>query len=664
MKIKLIGKYKSLNSFESDELNNFTVITGNNGCGKSQLLELFNPVLSNQIPTSTSFTINPKITKIQCEGIVNINLNKINNQIWLRQLQDHINAFNSFGIFGKKLLNVLSKADMWIDDIKQSDNISNISSEIITHEELVDLITKTLKHSEPNFIKSNTTFEQILKRLTYGKLFAHRHDLFILAKHVSEFLSKDIDALTEVDFHITPIPDYYFDNPKLFGSQLELVFYNYTKRRNQNRISYFEKNEYNDVNNSISDLEFTEKYIPPWITINNILKSHSINFQFKEIERTRFSEDVPLFVQLFKTTINKEIQFENLSSGERVIIGLIIKLFTSQYYEDKLELPELLVLDEPDAYLHPDVSKLLIDVLNDTFINRLGIKVLIVTHSPTTIALCPANSIYQLKNEPTTSLKQIEKDKALNDLTAHLPTLSIDYQNHKQVFVESTTDVTYYQTIFNKVNQERKYPFKLYFIANSQGKGNCQQVINIVNDIRTSGNKTSFGIIDWDLKNNSSDYVKVHGHNKRYSIENYLYDPIYITVLLMNLKAHNIYTELGIEATYNHLNIGEESNDFLQKISDCFFVKLYEKYPAFDNGELENIDIEYWNGKKIKVPKWYLETKGHDIEEKIKNVFDAIKGKFKSEGELQKEITLLIGKCYPFIPKDSVGLIDEIIKCG
>jgi AAA15 family ATPase/GTPase len=39
MVIQFEGTYKSLTSFISDELNDFSVVTGKNGAGKSQLIE-------------------------------------------------------------------------------------------------------------------------------------------------------------------------------------------------------------------------------------------------------------------------------------------------------------------------------------------------------------------------------------------------------------------------------------------------------------------------------------------------------------------------------------------------------------------------------------------------------------------------------------------------
>ena len=662
MIIKFKGNYKSLNTFESETLNKFTIITGKNGSGKSQLNELFRLKIDNELSPNSTFDLEPEYTKIQCEGIVGTNLKYIDNEKWKEQVIKIVKNFSSYSKSFVKLGEIIISTDLTEDELTHENLKSKIDKNIITNEELDELIKTSLFEMQPNFnqIRPNSNIARISKRLfeIYKKQFV----TFQLCQYISKHNDKEIHELSDVDFYRTPIPAHFLNYTNMFGSQLEFVFYNYAKMRDQNRRLYFDKIQDGVKNEAITDEDFIAKLVPPWKLINDILESHGINFKFKELEIKDFTPDTGISFQLIKKSINKEIRMDDLSSGEKVIIGLIFKLFTSEYYKDKLDFPELVVLDEPDAHLHPEMSKMLLDVLNDTFVEKLGISVIMTTHSPSTVALAPDNSIYQLLNEPDSALVKIEKEDALEILTGHLPTLSIDYKNHKQVFVESPTDVKYYQTIFNKLNQDKAYPFRLYFISNSSGNGNCDQVINVVTEIRKSGNKTAYGIIDWDLKNNSTEFVKVHGEKKRYSIENYLYDPIYLTVLLMNLKGNNIFTELGIDETYNQYNIGNENQEFLQKISDWFFNKYYTHFKIEKVKQEELVAIEYLNGKKIMVPKWYTEIRGHDLEIKIKKIFNSIEGKYPSEVQLQNELTLIIGKCYPFIPKDSSIVIEEIIK--
>lgn len=662
MIIRFQGEFKSLKTFESDSLDNFSVITGKNGCGKSQLIELIGLKANNKLSPILNFEFVPNISKIQLEGIESSNLIALNNANWKTKIDQYITEFNGFKENTKLLAETLIINNIWLSSTDREPFFKQITT--IPSDELEILVTNTLKEIEPNWFTEVRNYNEIADRLPQHNLFNEgKRKAIIVSIFVAKYRKKNITELSDGDFYLTPIPDYFLDEPKLFGSQLEFVFYNYAKRRDQNQRLFFEKSTYNEENNSISDEEFIKTFIPPWTSINEILNQHKLNFVFKGIERKDFSNDANISFQLIKTTVGKDIEFQFLSSGEKVIIGLIIKLFTSNYYSEKLEFPELIVLDEPDAHLHPEMSKLLIDVLVGTFVEKLGIKIIIITHSPSTVALCPDNSIYQLKNEPNSTLLKIEKNDALKLLTDFIPTLSIDYKNHKQVFVESPTDIKYYQTIFNKLNQERNYPFRLYFISNSYGKGSCEQVKKIVSDIRASGNTTVYGIIDWDLKNPNSEYVKVHGISKRYNVENYLYDPIYLSILFMNLKAHNIYKELGIEDTINQYSIGNESNEFLQKISDWFFSKYYETHKMTEEIIKNVSEVEYLNGKKIKMPNWFLEFQGHDYETRLKQAFKALE-KYTGEGILQQEIATIVGKCYPFIPKDSELLIEEIINGG
>ena len=293
------------------------------------------------------------------------------------------------------------------------------------------------------------------------------------------------------------------------------------------------------------------------------------------------------------------------------------------------------------------------------FIQKFGIKVLVTTHSPSTIALCPEDSIYELKNHEASSLEKISKDDALQLLTGFIPTLSLDYKNHKQIFVESPTDVEFYQTIHDKLQQDKKLSNKLYFISNALGKGNSTLVCETVNSIRHSGNKTSYGIIDWDLKSDPTDNIYVHGYNERYSVENFVLDPVYLICLLLDMDdAHNISKELKFGSAYNQFSIGNETNERLQEISNYVFDQLKKEFPVYKK-ETETIEISYINGKSILWPKWYAQMQGHQLEEKLRKVFTAL-NKFSGEGVLQNKISLIIGKCYPFVPSSTVELLESI----
>ena len=56
------------------------------------------------------------------------------------------------------------------------------------------------------------------------------------------------------------------------------------------------------------------------------------------------------------------------------------------------------------------------------------IKIIIITHSPSTVALCPDNSIYQLKNEPNSTLLKIEKNDATEEEQKELTDLLKEFK--------------------------------------------------------------------------------------------------------------------------------------------------------------------------------------------------------------------------------------------
>jgi AAA15 family ATPase/GTPase len=131
------------------------------------------------------------------------------------------------------------------------------------------------------------------------------------------------------------------------------------------------------------------------------------------------------------------------------------------YAEDRRQLvdyPKVLLFDEIDAPLHPSMTQSLLRTIQDVLINRHGIKVILTTHSPSTVALAPETSLYAMsKTESKTELRRLQKttkDKALTILTTGVPTLSIDYENRRQVFVESQYDAQFYEKIYEKLRDK------------------------------------------------------------------------------------------------------------------------------------------------------------------------------------------------------------------
>ncbi|MFD2519665.1 ATP-dependent nuclease [Emticicia soli] len=654
MKIEIKQKYKSLNPFISEELNGLTVITGKNGSGKSQLLELIGNINDVNRSTDSFIEISPQVRIIQTEGISKVDSKEITLDLWNQYLSRYIEKFRAIPSDYREIRRYILDNKL---DFKRG-------------MESVGLISDTEEYS--SLIKNSTLLEveQYGRRLDNNQkelrllamLFSDENKQFFkLLEEICKESGKSEKDIVEADFYNYPIREHLIDESSLFGSQIEVVFYNYAKRRDENSYRQFRKEKYNESNNSVSDEEFVQKYPVPWEMINKILGTQKIEFKFREIEASEFSKDVPFNIEILKNGIADSIKFSELSSGEKVIFGLILKLFTSRYYKEALKFPDLIVLDEPDAHLHPEMSKLLLDILEQTFVQKLGIKVIITTHSPSTVALAPEESLYELRNGTESSLKKISKDDALQLLTSFIPTLSIDYKNHRQVFVEGPNDILYYQGLYERHNREDKsaFKYKLYFISNANGQGNSTQVMNTVKAMQDANNKTCFGIVDWDKDNSDrGSNIFVHGFEKRYSVEQFVFDPIYIISLLMsNNNMQNILGEMGFQKTENPYFF-KKSNDELQRIVDIFFEKFAKKYPKLKFDEKE--EVEYLDGKRISLPIGFLKESGHDFVNKVFEFYPALKNKYKDQNGIQAELTNVMLRFYPFVPLSTIDLLKQI----
>jgi hypothetical protein len=230
---------------------------------------------------------------------------------------------------------------------------------------------------------------------------------------------------------------------------------------------------------------------------------------------------------------NLVIGFSDLSSGEKILVSLGIWMFNTRQAK---RLPKLLLLDEPDAHLHPSVVKDFINVIEKTLVNKHGVKVVITTHSPTTVSFAPEYSLFEMSKE-TPQIRPLEsKEYGINLLTEGLVVVK---SNNKYVLVEDRDDAIYYNTVFSILkNKDQINPnIGVIFIPSSN------------RDINASGGKsvvrswvekfTSEGVFDVfqglvDLEYGSQKTIGNIHTIKRHSLENYLLDPILIFSSLLH----------------------------------------------------------------------------------------------------------------------------------
>jgi predicted ATPase len=663
MKIKLTRPYKSLSPFESEDLPAFAIIIGKNGSGKSQLVEKIlqlSQILSQKRKTRDLEVI-PEVSSIFTGSIL---IDSIREGDPTEYRNKHLSLYQSYS----ECINEPSIRKVWNNLYLKQTNIIELHNLKMDGYDDIFKVKEFFSSKEGTFVDSDLEYlgmeSQIgvtKETLVYYKQFLS--DLkskighFEIALFVAKKHNKSIVDLTESDFFNSGLPEKFFETNHIIESKIEDVFYSYLRRRQKNEFDLFRKQKKGIKNLAMDSAEFNKIYPNPIDQINNLLSYSGLPYYFKNIGDEEFSSETKTSFDFIKKTNETKIDFKSLSSGEKIILGLIIRLFTSEFYKLDLQFPELIVLDEPDAHLHPEMSKLLLDILNEAFVKKIGMKIIITTHSPTTVALAPEDSIFQLNNEPSTFLKKITKDEGLKILTTGLPNLSIDYKNHRQIFVESPTDLYYYQTIFNKLNRCEKQTHQLYFISAGYGKSNRDFVRNVVQELQRAGNKSCYGIIDWDKTNKNSSSIFVHGAEKRYSIENYIFDPLIVSILLLELRFGELRKVIGYSDQDNQYNLIK--TDKAQLAID-YIIRLLEprnKEIAMDSRPLK----QKYGSYIYNLPFWITTMNGHALKEQITDQFECIANiKLRGEFEIEKRLIDIIGKLDDDAPEDTVSFLKQI----
>lgn len=512
--------------------------------------------------------------------------------------------------------------------------------------------------------------------------------LFRLVSSISKTLGKPASELTHDEIIL------HFEEPanNILGIQnISTISNQYIKRKEQNEINEW-KNTIKKIDiDYLTDDQFVDVFgNKPWLTINGILNdTFEGKFQFNIPDETLKSYAYQ--AQLIQSDTGIPVGVDALSSGEKTLLWLALTLFNSQYYNSTIvKVPKVLLIDEPDAFLHPKMVVKMYKVL-DSFQRNFDSKILITTHSPTTVALAPDNSVYIIEQGV---LKLVEKDVAISELLDGITQISLSPENRRQVFVESQYDANIYQLIYSKlvhrstiidpkislnfVSSGPKMPIKQIedkvkqilkiddlgriqeFLQAVNGVGSCSHVIGQVHALSESGNNSVRGIIDWDRSNRSDNEIVVFGEGYAYSIENIALDPICIMLLL----------HMNKPATFTMVDVCGQNNSWLEWLKDIELLQVsLDKFILKVLGRVNNKDatISYFSGVKLLTDFEYLTKEGHSLEKMVKQNYPQLNAFSKSgkDGELKWEIvqkSMITYTNCEFIPKAFESAISAVQK--
>ncbi|MEK6152079.1 AAA family ATPase [Flavobacteriaceae bacterium 3-367] len=576
MDISFNGKFKSITEFEWLDIPMFSVITGPNGTGKSQLLELIYYELIGKHGIDDRFRIEGELIE--------------KNEVTFIKGEWQLSA---------------------VQDI----NLSSIQQQIGAHYK--SFVQNQVRSENEHQIKLYYAFKEIERRSKKPR----RSDV------------------TKEEF-LELFPALLIEQEPLIGQRMAEVFYNY--RLSEIELKAKGKSEEQILN------DIGEK---PWVVLKDILKESKLPFSFNDPSELGFRDSFKL--NIINQITGDSINLNDLSSGEKVLVSLVFYLYNSQ---EKNVFPKLLLLDEPDAHLHPTMSQQFINVVKNVLVGKFGVRVIMTTHSPSTVVLAPPESLFEMSRINPRIKASASKNHTVSLLTSGLVYVG---EGTRYFLVEDKDDVSFYTYLFDNLTKEGLVngDIPLVFIpASTKTKSGGKDVVqNWVNKLQDSGLELIIqGLIDKDSGNETSDGIY---RINRYSIENYLVDPITIYAALIDKEKHKDILNIG-------LTLGEEyklksmPNTDLQKICDIVFAKtlpLMPKYFSDFNEEEETITVpvKFTNGIELKYPKWLINRRGKTLLNEVYNeLFTSPLINFSTLFKAHKKIN--------FTPEDISTLFKEL----
>lgn len=597
IKIEIVNQYKSISPCDT-ELPKFTVLTGLNGSGKTHLLEA--------ISKSANSNVNKGGNRLT--NILYIPFNGLNPNISERCDPKIITDFvKKFYQYYKQALQYLQNNERTNPRFGQQVTSNNIIQRISNSD------SQHINAAQKLIPKITIPYEQV-----------------------------DENYITNI-FDVSVM-----SNDSFFTGQFALVFKHYHKLYEENKINRY----YRDVEGQTEGLpqiytddEFKNKYgLPPWEFVNEILESISVPYRVNSPMGTRFDASFDFKLESIVGVYN--ISPQDLSTGEKVLMSLALAIYNTNGIFNK---PQLLLIDEPDAPLHPSMSKKMVEVLRNKIVENANIPVIITSHSPTTIICCDGAAVYKMERGNSIPIKTSIQE-AIEMLSSDIPFLKISTERRRQVFVESKYDVTYYELITNILNGIE--PIKcnpIYIPARTSNGSNCTDVINVVNNLYNNGNEQVYGIIDWDTNNTSTDRIIVLGDNERYNIENYILDPLLMGLFFLR-EAKIAPQDMGL--THNsYSQLQDISLEDCKKIIEFVLIKL-------DLNSGNNETYFTFNGYELEVSRDFNIFQGHNLETLYKSKFHFLNS-YQREDALKVDV---IKKVINDLPKLAPKKLYETIQ--
>lgn len=273
---------------------------------------------------------------------------------------------------------------------------------------------------------------------------------------------------------------------------------NHQSKQQEKQVLLQERNKFNQIKHYLVGIKIDD------LRRLQLAQKNSKEYTHDSLESTRkffkrfFAPmefvDVDMTQTPFKFIIKTprgEIDIDGLSSGEKEV------LFTFVHFERFKTRDSIILFDEPDAHLHPELERNYLLALKELSASN---QFFITTHSPNMMAETPANSLFTILkyvekdvNQFTQVIDSDRKQKLLSEIMGSKGFVSL---NRKIVFIEgenSSADID----ILEKFYPPAQYNISFIPAGNSS---TVQSIAEKVNFLLTEsfGYEQFYSIIDGD----------------------------------------------------------------------------------------------------------------------------------------------------------------------
>lgn len=282
------------------------------------------------------------------------------------------------------------------------------------------------------------------------------------------------------------------------------------KRKKRDLLEIAHEDEDIDIMEAVPDL------VDP---LQNAIEDVLPGLEFTEIDQNENDQ----YILRFSDQNDNTVTFDELSSGEKDIISMlflavedeILRVFEEAGIED-VERQDLVVLvDGPEAYLHPDLQRRFVRFLNE-YTRRIGeeerdVQFIMATHSKAIIDSVPPDSIYFLQLPDAEGTNQLQKigsigPEGASDIMGDMGLLALSAGRHL-FLVEGPTDRDILTLLYPKIEQE-------FTIVPMEGKDRVKDIETfnrLVTELVNSGREV-YAVLDADRENQVDEALEDRVH--------------------------------------------------------------------------------------------------------------------------------------------------------